>query len=121
MHEHLMTDPAVLGRVMVIAVVSSLTNVVQTWLFVLALGITIPFVDHVALSTAAIFAGMIPVTFAGIGTRDAAIVMLYSTYADSATCAALGVLFTMRYIVLVAIGLPFFLTSLAPRAGDGNR
>ncbi len=115
-HEHVATHPTVLGRVSVISIACSATNIAQTWFFVVALGIAIPLADHIALSTAAILAGLIPITFAGIGTRDAAIVALYSTYTDPATSAALGVLFTMRYIVLVVVGIPSFLSLFGSRA-----
>ena len=48
-----------------------------------------------------------PFTFAGIGTRDAAFVFIYSSYFTAATGAALGVLATMRYVIPAFFGIPF--------------
>ncbi|MEL6788790.1 MAG: UPF0104 family protein, partial [Cyanobacteria bacterium J06607_15] len=45
--------------------------------------------------------------FAGIGTRDAAIIYFYQDYLSEATGAALGLLCTSRYFIPALIGLPF--------------
>lgn len=54
----------------------------------------------------AIVAGLIPLTFAGVGTRDAAIVVLFTPLLGAETSAALGVLFWLRYLVPGLLGLP---------------
>jgi uncharacterized membrane protein YbhN (UPF0104 family) len=81
----------------------------------LALRGWVPFLDNLALAPLAILAGLIPLTFAGVGTRDAAVVGLYAPYLAPAAGAALGLLFTSRYFLPAIMGLPFvhrYLTAL---------
>ncbi|AFZ49821.1 lysylphosphatidylglycerol synthase transmembrane domain-containing protein [Dactylococcopsis salina] len=79
----------------------------QIWLFILALNAWTPFLTNLALAPLAILAGLLPLTFAGIGTRDAALVFFYSNYLDAPTAAALGLLCTSRYFLPAVAGLPF--------------
>src|SRR5690606_33128186 len=51
-----------------------LLHLLQIWLFILALKAWCPFVANLALSPLAILAGLLPLTFAGVGSRDAALV-----------------------------------------------
>ena len=39
-----------------------------------------PFVPNLALSPLAILAGLLPLTLAGVGTRDAALIFFYQPY-----------------------------------------
>ncbi|MGF1478753.1 MAG: lysylphosphatidylglycerol synthase transmembrane domain-containing protein [Cyanophyceae cyanobacterium] len=82
-------------------------HLLQIWLFILALNAWAPFVANLALSPLAILAGLLPLTFAGVGTRDAALIFFYQPYFDAATGAALGLLCTSRYFLPAVIGLPF--------------
>ena len=52
-------------------------------------------------------AGLLPLTFAGVGTRDAALVLLYQPYFSTPTAVALGILCTLRYLLPAVAGLPF--------------
>lgn len=61
----------------------------------------------VGLVPIAILAGLVPLTFAGIGTRDAALVLLLAPLIGGETAAALGILFWLRYLVPGLIGLIF--------------
>jgi uncharacterized protein (TIRG00374 family) len=83
-------------------------HLLQIWLFILALKAWTPFIDNLALAPLSILAGLVPLTFAGVGTRDAAIIIFYQPYLLPATAAAVGVLCTMRYIMPALAGLPFF-------------
>lgn len=82
-------------------------HLVQIWLFVLALNAWMPFTANLALAPLAILTGLLPLTFAGVGTRDAAIVMLYQPYINAPTAAALGVLCTSRYLLPALAGIPY--------------
>jgi len=82
-------------------------HLLQIWLFILALKATVPFLVSLALSPLSILAGLLPLTFAGIGTRDAALIYFYQNYFSEATGAALGLLCTSRYFIPALIGLPF--------------
>ena len=54
-----------------------------------------------------IFVGLLPLSFAGVGTRDAALIFFYSSYFDAEFGAALGLLCTLRYVIPGVAGLPF--------------
>ncbi len=82
-------------------------HLLQIWLFIVALKAIAPFLVSLALSPLSILAGLLPLTFAGIGTRDAAIIYFYQNYFNEATGAALGLLCTSRYFIPALIGLPF--------------
>lgn len=97
------------GRAALVWVVSLLLwagHLVQIWMFARAMG-QVPLAGSMAAATLAILAGLLPFTMAGIGTRDAALVVLYAAWLSPAQGAALGVLATMRYLLPAIAGLPF--------------
>ena len=53
----------------------------------------------------AIFVGLLPVSFAGIGTRDAALVYLLAPEVGAPVALALGAFATLRYLVPAGLGL----------------
>jgi uncharacterized protein (TIRG00374 family) len=81
-------------------------HLVQFWLLARAVG-PVPVVDSMSISTLCILAGLLPFTIAGIGTRDAAVVLFFQPWLTPAQGALLGVLTTLRYIVPAIAGLPF--------------
>ncbi len=88
-------------------------HLVQIWIFMLALRAHVPFLASLGRTPLAIFAGLLPLTFAGIGTRDAALIYFYRGYFSAAVGAALGLLSTLRYVLPALAGLPFFHRYLA--------
>ena len=90
-----------------------LLHLVQIWLFAVALRTDLPFADALALVPLAILAGLLPFTFAGVGTRDAALIYLLAPYMTPVQAAVMGVLCTLRYILPAIAGLPFFTTHLS--------
>lgn len=82
-------------------------HLLQIWLFILALRADAPFITTLGLAPLAILAGLLPFTFAGIGTRDAALILLYKPYLAAPVAAALGVLCTARYLIPAIGGIPF--------------
>jgi glycosyltransferase 2 family protein len=82
-------------------------HLLQIWLFIFALRASAPFVANLGLAPLALLAGLLPLTFAGIGTRDAALIVLYQPYFTAPVAAALGILCTARYIIPAIAGLPF--------------
>lgn len=79
----------------------------QFWLFARALGPAIPLADNMAFATLSILAGLVPLTAAGVGTRDAAILFFYGPALGGGAAAVLGVLATSRYLIPALGGLPF--------------
>lgn len=92
-------------------------HLLQIWFFILALNAWVNPITNLALSPLAILAGLLPLTFAGVGTRDAALIMLYQPYFSAATGAALGLLCTSRYLLPAIGGLPFLNQYLAKLNG----
>jgi hypothetical protein len=82
-----------------------LLHLAQIWLFARALGGAIPFVANLALAALALVAGLAPLTFAGVGTRDAALLVLYAPFLSPAAAAALGLLCTVRYVLPALAGV----------------
>jgi glycosyltransferase 2 family protein len=83
-------------------------HLLQIWLFIFSLSPNVDFLVSLAITPIAIFAGLIPLTFSGIGTRDFSFIYFYSAYFSAATGAALGILATLRYVIPAIVGIPFF-------------
>lgn len=79
----------------------------QFWLFTKAVRATVPLIDNMAFATLSILAGLLPLTMAGIGSRDAAIIHFYGPWLSPAAGAAVGVLATSRYLLPAIAGAPF--------------
>ena len=101
-------DKKVFSTVMLYSFTSWFLGVVQTLMFFYALGIKVPLLFTMANIPIAIFIGMIPVTLGGMGTRDAAIIILFSVYAAPSELLGVGILFSLfRYWLLSLLGVPF--------------
>lgn len=106
MHRFFWASKRQLAKVTATSVFVWFLHLLQLWMFILALRAWTPFLANLALSPLAILAGLLPLTFAGVGTRDAALVLFYAPYFDAPTAAALGVLCTGRYLLPALGGLP---------------
>jgi uncharacterized protein (TIRG00374 family) len=107
MHDYFWGDRCQLAKISAMSVFIWFLHLLQIWFFILALKAWVPFVTNLALSPLAILAGLLPLTFAGVGTRDAALILFYAPYFNAATAAALGLLCTSRYFIPAIAGLPF--------------
>ncbi len=77
-------------------------------MFFYALGSSVPLVVAMANIPIAIFIGLVPVTLGGMGTRDAAIIFLFSVFATPSQLLGVGILFSLfRYWLPSLIGIPF--------------
>ncbi len=117
MHDYFWRDRVQLIKITGTSIFIWFLHLLQIWFFILALKAWTPFLANLALSPLAILAGLLPLTFAGVGTRDAALVLFYQPYFDGATAAALGVLCTSRYLLPAIGGLPFLGQFLATVRG----
>jgi glycosyltransferase 2 family protein len=82
-------------------------NFFQIYLFFLAIGVKIDFLMILALIPLGIIVGMVPITIAGIGTRDAAFIYLFKDIVSPSVMAVFGMIFSLRYIIPAIGGLPF--------------
>jgi glycosyltransferase 2 family protein len=107
MHDYFWQDRRHLLKIALTSLFIWSLHLLQIWFFILALKAWAPFLASLALSPLAILAGLLPLTFAGVGTRDAALIAFYQPYFNAPTAAALGVLCTSRYLLPAIGGLPF--------------
>lgn len=107
MHKYFWQDSSHLLQIVGTSIFIWFGHLLQIWFFILALKAWAPFLAHLALSPLAILAGLLPLTFAGVGTRDAALIAFYQPYFHGPTAAALGLLCTCRYLLPAIGGLPF--------------
>jgi hypothetical protein len=113
MHDYFWQDRRHLFKIAATSIFIWFLHLLQIWFFILALKAWAPFLANLALSPLAILAGLLPLTFAGVGTRDAALILFYQPYLNAPTAAALGVLCTARYLLPAIGGLPFLGEQLA--------
>jgi len=77
----------------------------QVYLFFLCFDLSPSILSVFALVPIAILIGMIPVTFAGMGTRDSAMILLFPGI-PAPLVLGVGFLMTLRYIISAIAGLP---------------
>lgn len=88
-------------------------SISQIYLLFLAISINVGFLYFSSAIIIAIFVSMIPITIAGMGTRESAIIYLFSSFATNETLLAAGLLFSFfRYWLWSIIGLPFLIYSI---------
>jgi uncharacterized protein (TIRG00374 family) len=102
------------GRLVVItslqSVVLFVLSILQVLLLFYAVGISLPVLAGFTVIPVVVLVGLLPVTIGGMGTRDAAFVVLFASYADPASLVAIGLLYAIfRYWLLALVGIPFML------------
>ena len=88
-------------------------NIIQIYLFFEAMNADVPLRAVFGLVPIAIFVGLLPVTLGGMGTRDAALILLFAPYAPAALMVGIGLLYSTRYWILSLVGLPFLMKYLS--------
>ncbi len=81
-------------------------HLVQFDLLLRAAGVQVTTTDVLARIPLAIFAGLLPLTMWGVGTRDSALVWLFADVAAASTMAGVGLLTALRYLIPGVVGLP---------------
>lgn len=94
-------------RILGLSLLIWLLHLLQIRFFFLSLGAAVPLEAFCAFMPLAIFIGLFPLTIAGVGVRDAAIILLFSPYYPPEVLAGVGMYVTLRYLVPAAGGLPF--------------
>ncbi len=87
-----------------------LLHFAQLHLFLLCSGVDVSWAITLQRVPLAIFAGLVPAAFCGIGTRDAALIYLFADSADASRLAVVGLLTALRYLVPGAVGIPILWT-----------
>ena len=98
-----------------------LMHLVQIWLFTVTLAVDVPFTVCASLAAVALMAGQLPLTVAGLGTRDVALVLLLAQYVAPEPAAAMGVLISTRNFLPPLLGLPVMWRYLSSAVDDARR
>ena len=97
-----------------------LVHLTQIWMFTVALSVRVPFTVCASLSAIALMAGQIPLTFAGLGARDVALVVLLAGYMTPEEAAAMGILMSTRSLLPPLAALPILRPYLAAVAEEAR-
>jgi glycosyltransferase 2 family protein len=90
----------------------SMGHFFQLWVMYRSILPDFPFSIHLALSPITLAAGLLPLAFSGVGTRDAAIVLTFAAYLSEEAAASLGIIATLIMLALALPGLAFIGTYL---------
>jgi glycosyltransferase 2 family protein len=77
--------------------------ILLVWLLYSGIGAEAPFLQVCRALPLAILAGLLPLTLSGIGTRDAALIVLMTPVATEAQSLAVGLLYTVIVYWLPAL------------------
>ncbi len=94
-----------LAKILLLSLASLSLSVFQGYLIFLAIGAEINPVLVFGAIPVGILIATIPVTFFGIGTRDAAFVFLLGPYLATANIVLFGIFFALRYVIMAIVGL----------------
>jgi len=100
-------DFKLLGFVLGLSVFLWFVHIVQFYLIFLALHSQVSVFNVFRLVPLAILVGLIPVTVAGVGTRDSAMIYFFAPYESTALIVGVGLFASLRYFVPGILGLPF--------------
>lgn len=106
-----------LAQILVLSVLLWGFHLVQIYLFFPVLRQPMDPIVAATYVPLSLLVGLLPISMAGMGTRDTALILLFAPYADAATMAGIGLLCTMRYWADTLVGVPF-LHSYAARIGS---
>jgi len=99
--KNIITDKQSLGLVISMTILAFIINIIRFYLLAMALSIDIPIVHFIFGIAFVSIIGLLPISVAGIGTRDAAMVLFFSASGQSPEQA---IAFSML-ILIVAYGL----------------
>lgn len=100
--------PGPCAVILVLTAANWAASIVQTKILFDAVGAPVPLGFTAAALPIAIFAGLLPITFGGMATRDGAMVILFSAFATSSQSLAVGLLYSFfGYWLLAVLGIPY--------------
>jgi glycosyltransferase 2 family protein len=103
--EGLVLPPSTLLSSFIITIISFIVSYFRSWLLFAALGLNVPLSYFLAATSIAGIAAILPVTIGGVGTRDAAFVVLFSMMSYSAESAvALSTLVLLHQVTNWVVG-----------------
>jgi glycosyltransferase 2 family protein len=94
------------GRIILVSLFIWFLHMAQIYAFFRSLNIVPPLFQFLSLVPLAIFVGLLPLTIAGFGTRDAALVLFFPQFPRS-VMLAVALYVNLRYILPSICGIPF--------------
>ncbi len=89
------------------------SSIIQIYLLFLAVSADVSLLYFSSAIIIVIFISLIPITIAGMGTRESAILYLFSNFASNEVLLAAGLLFSFfRYWLLSILGIPFLYSAI---------
>jgi glycosyltransferase 2 family protein len=118
--ENLVLPPSTLLWSFAITIVSFVVSYFRSWLLFAALGLNVPIAYFLAATSIAGIASILPVTIGGVGTRDAAFVVLFAMMGYSKEAAvALSTLVLLHQVTnWVVGGLAFLWKPVETKGAD---
>lgn len=116
--EYLKTIQRSPGRLLFILALSAVIWLIQVYQFHMLFACfhrDVPAGVSMSLIPQSILAGLLPITVAGIGTRDSALIYLFRPWVETEIIAGVGVLATIRYLIPALIGIPYLNRYIAPK------
>ncbi|NLE44136.1 MAG: flippase-like domain-containing protein [Chloroflexi bacterium] len=104
----LLHHPRALAIIVFLTAINWFGSILQVKLLFDGVGAHTPLGLTTAAMPIAIFVGLLPVTVAGMGTRDSAMIVLFSTVASASQVLSVSLLYPiLNYWLLAIIGIPF--------------
>lgn len=102
------SQPQKLLPILFLSIIFWSMNIFEAKILFLALGVNVPLFYVAAAFPLAIFIGLLPITIAGMGTRDSAIIYFFSAFGSTSVSLGVGLLYSLfAYWLVALIGLPF--------------
>ncbi|MFZ2445013.1 MAG: lysylphosphatidylglycerol synthase transmembrane domain-containing protein [Syntrophobacteraceae bacterium] len=109
----LRSKPGLFAGILALTAANWIATIVQTKVLFLGVGADVPLGFTATALPVAIFAGLLPITFAGMATRDSAMVVLFAAFATAPQALATGILYSFfGYWLLAVAGIPFIKRAL---------
>lgn len=105
--DEIKNDKPQLIFIVLLSIVLWFLHLLQFYFMFLALHSQVSAFDVFRLVPLAILVGLIPLTLAGMGTRDSAMIYIFKPYESAALIAGVGLFASLRYFVPGILGLPF--------------
>ena len=95
--------PYEVGQVFFLSFFMWLFTLSFTYIMFASLGTPVPFILILFLQPVAVFIGLLPVSLGGIGTRESAMLFLYSSFAPASIIFSVGLAYSFFAIVLLPL------------------
>jgi len=95
---------------LIMSALNWLVSIIMVWILFKAFGAQISVIIILAYLPLVIFAGLLPISISGLGTRDSAMVAFFISQSSAAQSLAVSLsYFFFGYLIFAIIGLPIFI------------